>query len=79
MNKLYSNSESSSTLSGFLLCPDSCDIPMSHDLPDLISGIYSWDITEYIQTENIKRNKLLFFYAHLFRVRHLLVDGFITC
>lgn len=61
MNKLYSNSESSSTLSGFLLCPDSCDIPMSHDLPDLISGIYSWDITEYIQTENIKRNKLLFF------------------
>ncbi|CAM4596194.1 unnamed protein product [Leuciscus chuanchicus] len=41
-NGMYSNSECSSTFSGFLLYPDSCDIPMSRDLPDPITGTYSW-------------------------------------
>ncbi|XP_051736547.1 otolin-1-like [Ctenopharyngodon idella] len=41
-NGMYSNSECSSTFSGFLLYPDNCDMPMSRNLPDPISGIYSW-------------------------------------
>ncbi|XP_073705543.1 uncharacterized protein [Garra rufa] len=41
-NGMYSSSEISSTFSGFLLYPDSCDMPMSRDLPDPISGTYSW-------------------------------------
>lgn len=41
-NGMYFNSESSSTFSGFLLYPDSCDMPMSRGLLDPINGTYSW-------------------------------------
>ncbi|XP_043118047.1 complement C1q and tumor necrosis factor-related protein 9A-like [Puntigrus tetrazona] len=41
-NGMYFNSESSSTFSGFLLYPDSCDMPTSGDFQYPISGTYSW-------------------------------------
>lgn len=41
-NGMYATSESSSTFSGFLLYPDSCDIPFSRDFPDPVDGTYSW-------------------------------------
>ncbi|XP_072525528.1 uncharacterized protein [Salminus brasiliensis] len=41
-NGMYANSESTSTFSGFLLYPDSCDVPLSRDIPTDLHGIYSW-------------------------------------
>ncbi|KAI7810133.1 inner ear-specific collagen-like isoform X2 [Triplophysa rosa] len=41
-NGMYVSSEYSSSFSGFLLYPDSCDIPMSRELPEPINGTYSW-------------------------------------
>lgn len=41
-NGMYVSSEYSSTFSGFLLYPDSCDIPMSRELPEPNNGTYSW-------------------------------------
>ncbi|XP_062843353.1 collagen alpha-1(X) chain-like [Trichomycterus rosablanca] len=45
-NGMFANSESSSTFSGFLLYPDSCDEPFSREVPEPISGTYSWGPVE---------------------------------
>lgn len=45
-NGMCVNSESSSTFSGFLLYPDSCDVPFSREIPDPIIGTYSWGTLE---------------------------------
>ncbi len=46
-NGMYTNSESSSTFSGYLLHPDSCEMPLGryHLMPDLTDDMpeYSWD------------------------------------
>ncbi|XP_041955060.1 inner ear-specific collagen-like isoform X1 [Alosa sapidissima] len=41
-NGMYSSSESSSTFSGFLLYPDSCELPLFREFMPLIKGTYSW-------------------------------------
>uniref|UniRef100_A0A3B4C5Y6 C1q domain-containing protein n=1 Tax=Pygocentrus nattereri TaxID=42514 RepID=A0A3B4C5Y6_PYGNA len=41
-NGMYANSEASSTFSGFLLYPDSCDVPLSRELSEPIDGTYTW-------------------------------------
>lgn len=41
-NGMYVTSEYSSTFSGFLLYPDSCDMPVSRELPEPINGTFSW-------------------------------------
>lgn len=45
-NGMCVNSESSSTFSGFLLYPDSCDAPFSRDHPEPLIGTYSWGALE---------------------------------
>ncbi|XP_064157503.1 collagen alpha-1(X) chain [Anguilla rostrata] len=43
-NGMYTSSESSSTFSGFLLHPDTCDMPMFRGFPpEPVTGVYSWD------------------------------------
>ncbi|XP_027876029.1 inner ear-specific collagen [Xiphophorus couchianus] len=43
-NGMFTDSESKSTFSGFLLHPDSCDMPMGRDFsPPPPSGGFSWD------------------------------------
>ncbi|XP_051990971.1 complement C1q and tumor necrosis factor-related protein 9-like [Xyrauchen texanus] len=49
-NGLYTNAECSSTFTGFLLYPDSCDMPMSRDLPEPTSGTYNWGEIEELTT-----------------------------
>ncbi|KAK2868241.1 hypothetical protein Q7C36_000112 [Tachysurus vachellii] len=41
-NGFCTGSEASSTFTGYLLYPDSCDVPLSRDIPEPISGTYSW-------------------------------------
>ncbi|XP_007240730.2 inner ear-specific collagen-like [Astyanax mexicanus] len=41
-NGMFTSSESSSTFSGFLLYPDSCDEPFSRDMILPLKGVYSW-------------------------------------
>lgn len=50
-NSMCTNSENSSTFSGFLLYPDSCDEPLSRDIPDPIAGTYSWGTLEAVDEE----------------------------
>lgn len=45
-NGMCVNSESSSTFSGFLIYPDSCDVPFSRDMPARMIGTYRWDELE---------------------------------
>ncbi|XP_060798258.1 adiponectin [Neoarius graeffei] len=42
-NGMFTNAEVSSTFSGFLLHPDTCDIIMGQEFPPpIISGVYTW-------------------------------------
>lgn len=41
-NGMFTSAEVSSTFSGFLLQPDTCDIIMSRELPPPITGVYNW-------------------------------------
>lgn len=45
-NSICVGSETSSTFTGFLLYPDSCDAPVSRDIPEPLSGTYSWGLLE---------------------------------
>lgn len=45
-NGMCVGSESSSTFSGFLLYPDSCDVRVSREIPEPMTGIYSWGTLE---------------------------------
>lgn len=45
-NGMGVKSETSSTFSGFLLYPDSCEAPFSREIPDPIIGTYSWGTVE---------------------------------
>ncbi|KAF7692346.1 complement C1q and tumor necrosis factor-related protein 9-like [Silurus meridionalis] len=45
-NGMCVNSESSSTFSGVLLYPDNCDVPFSREIPDPITGTFSWGTLE---------------------------------
>ncbi|XP_063075974.1 otolin-1-like [Engraulis encrasicolus] len=42
-NGMFAGPDSSSTFSGFLLYPDSCDIPLFREFPMPVKGTYSWD------------------------------------
>ncbi|KAF5902907.1 collagen alpha-1(X) chain-like [Clarias magur] len=44
-NGMCIGTESSSTFSGFLLYPDSCEAPTSREIPEPITGTYSWGET----------------------------------
>ncbi|XP_062380631.1 inner ear-specific collagen-like isoform X2 [Sardina pilchardus] len=41
-NGMFTSSESSSTFSGFLLYPDSCELPLFREFVHPIKGTYSW-------------------------------------
>ncbi|XP_072547032.1 uncharacterized protein [Salminus brasiliensis] len=41
-NGMYTNSESSSTFSGYLLNPDTCDVVFGREFPTPKTGVYSW-------------------------------------
>lgn len=41
-NGMFANTESTSTFSGFLLYPDICDEPVAREMPEPITGTYSW-------------------------------------
>uniref|UniRef100_A0A3B3SPP0 C1q domain-containing protein n=1 Tax=Paramormyrops kingsleyae TaxID=1676925 RepID=A0A3B3SPP0_9TELE len=45
-NGMYASSESSSSFSGFLLHPDSCDLPLFRDFTPPMEGEYRWDDEE---------------------------------
>ncbi|KAK3534315.1 hypothetical protein QTP86_014240, partial [Hemibagrus guttatus] len=45
-NGMCMGNEASSTFTGFLIYPDSCDVPFSRDMPEPISGTYSWGVLE---------------------------------
>lgn len=52
-NGMFTSAEVSSTFSGFLLQPDSCDIIMGRELPPPIRGVYTWGDLEPSLSPNV--------------------------